>query len=221
MLKAVIFDMDGLLIDSEPHWSEAATISFAKVGVKVTDEIIEGTFGMRTDESVAYVFKKHSWEGMEPKEMEGVIVKEFLGIIQREGKLMPGAEKILHFFKEKGLRIGLASSSPLMLIEAMTQQMGIRPYFEVVSTAENEEYGKPHPAVYISTAVKLGVKPSEALAFEDSFTGLLAAKSGRLKTVVVPDHAHFDDPRFSIADLQLRSLTEFTGADFERLNDLY
>jgi sugar-phosphatase len=117
--------------------------------------------------------------------------------------------EILEFFKNKSLRLALASSSPMLLIDTFLEKFHLQKYFEVKHSAEFEEYGKPHPGVYINTARMLNVHPSACLAFEDSFNGVLAAKSAMMKAVAVPDEYHFPDKRFAIADLKIKSLEEF------------
>jgi sugar-phosphatase len=117
-----------------------------------------------------------------------------------------------------GIKMALASSSPMMLIDTFLEKFEIQSFFKVKHSAEFEEYGKPHPGVYITTAKKLGVHPSLCLAFEDSFNGLLAAKSAMMKAVVVPDSGHFPEERFAIADLKIRSLEEFGEKEFMKIN---
>jgi sugar-phosphatase len=88
----------------------------------------------------------------------------------------------------------------------------------VLNSSEKEEYGKPHPGVYLTTAQKLQTDPRNCLAFEDSFNGAIAAKAARMKVVTVPDPADFNDRRFDFSDLKLSSLLEFTEEKFDLLN---
>jgi sugar-phosphatase len=105
-----------------------------------------------------------------------------------------------------GLQLAVASSSPPRLIEASLARLGLRDHFTEIVSAESEPYGKPHPAVFLTTAARLGVAPTECLVFEDSLNGLVAAKAARMICVAVPERV---DPRFAFADLVLPSLEAF------------
>lgn len=211
--------MDGLLVDSEPIWREAEITAFGKVGLHMSPETCKQTMGLRIDEVVQYWFKRHPWEGKNLKETEDSILDEFLALIASGVKPMEGVEETLAFLQSKNLPIGLASSSPMRLIEPMVQQLGIRDYFEVLCTAEDEEWGKPHPAVYLRAAKTLGTHPSETLAFEDSFTGLISAIAARMKTVCVPEPSVFGETRFDIATIKLPSLKHFNESVWQQLNE--
>ena len=119
--------------------------------------------------------------------------------------------------KQRDVKMALASSSLMPIIDAATKKLGIREYFDEIYSAEFEEHGKPHPGVYLTTAKMLDVAPEFCLAFEDSFNGLLAAKSARMKCVCVPDEMFSDDPKLAIADLILPSLFDFGEKDWKRL----
>ncbi len=218
MIEAVIFDMDGLLIDSEPLWRQAEITAFGKVGLHLAPQECMQTLGLRIDEAVAFWYQKHPWKGATPGEVEQDIAREFMLLLKQAGP-MEGVGQTMEFFRQKGLPLGLASSSTLDVIEAVIEKLGIASYFKVVCSAEHEEFGKPHPAVFITTARKLGASPVATLAFEDSFNGLLSAKAARMKTVAVPEAAHYHQTRFDIADVKLRSLAGFTPEVFEQLNN--
>jgi beta-phosphoglucomutase-like phosphatase (HAD superfamily) len=125
---------------------------------------------------------------------------------------MEGLHYILSYFKEKEFKIGLASSSPLRLVNAVLEHLQIKEAFQAVYSAEFEDYGKPHPAVYLACARALGSDPLDCIAFEDSVTGMTAAKAARMTTVVVPEAHNRKDPRYALANLQLDSLLEFNDA---------
>jgi sugar-phosphatase len=216
-VKAVIFDMDGLLIDSEPIWRSAEIRSFSKVGLQLTSEICRQTMGLRIDEVIDFWHDKHPWQGVSKKAVYEDILAEFIEEVVQDAKPMKGVLDTLAFFKEKKLPIGLASSSPMLLIENIVKALDIEHYFDVLRSAEDEPLGKPHPAVYIKAAKDLGIAPYQCLAFEDSFTGMIAALAARMKTVVVPEPENYSSPKFEAAHLKLNSLTEFDKAAFDGL----
>lgn len=205
-IKAVIFDMDGVLIDSEPFWREAEIAVFKQVGVELTESMCYETMGLRVDEIVDYWYGKNKWKNFVAGKLEGNIIDEVIKRILSNGKAKDGAKQAIEFFKGKGLKIALASSSPYRIIRAVVERLEIADEFDCVYSAEEEEYGKPHPGVYINTALKLCVNASECLAIEDSFNGVLAAKAAKMKCVAIPEGHSDTDPRFVIADMILDSL---------------
>ncbi|MGB2079590.1 MAG: HAD-IA family hydrolase, partial [Vibrio sp.] len=113
--------------------------------------------------------------------------------------------------------LALASSSPMVLIQATLTAFNLENTFKAVVSAEDLPYGKPHPEVYLNAAKAINVHPFDCIALEDSFTGLLAAKSAQMKTIVVPEAIHFAEPRFAIADLKLESLEKLTPEHLTQL----
>jgi mannitol-1-/sugar-/sorbitol-6-/2-deoxyglucose-6-phosphatase len=220
MIKAVIFDMDGLLLDSEYFWQKMEVELIATVGITITPEMQKSTVGFRSDEMIRFWYNYKPWKNPDFKEMEKTYESTVLDFYLNESVLMEGAIYILEFFKGKNLKIALASSSSMELINAFLKKFNFKSRFDVIHSAEFEEYGKPHPGVFLKTAELLKIHPASCLVFEDSFYGLLAAKAALMKTVVVPDRKYQQDKRFSIADLQLENLTNFTQSDFLRINSL-
>lgn len=216
-LDTVIFDMDGLLIDSEPLWGEAMQEVFAGMDIHLEPEHYAHTTGLRTSEVVDYWHRYFQWKDKSPREVTGEILDRVTDKILRQGTPMDGLEYILQFFRERHFKTGLASSSPMELIQTVVGHLGIRPYFQAFYSAENEAYGKPHPAVYLACAQELGSSPLQCIAFEDSITGLIAAKAARMKTVAVPEAHRRSDPRYVLADMRLSSLKEFTESSLHLL----
>jgi sugar-phosphatase len=117
-------------------------------------------------------------------------------------------EKSLQMFRLNGYKVGLASSSPMHMIEALVEHFKLTHYFDAITSADVVDAGKPHPGVFLHCAAELGSKHGECLVLEDSVNGMIAGKAARMKVIVVPDAAHYDDPRFALADAKLRSLEE-------------
>jgi sugar-phosphatase len=216
-LRAVIFDMDGLLIDSEPLWAEAADEVFKSYGVSLTNEQYITTTGLRTREFVQWWFHHFKIGDTELNNAEKKIIEVVIEKVKRKSSMMPGVDHIIDFFIRKKFKIGLASSSPLELIELVVEMSGISKFLDAVASAEDLSYGKPHPQVYLNCAEGLNVDPAECICFEDSFNGMIAAKAAKMKCVVVPHHAQLKDERWGAADLKLSSLQNFGELHFNML----
>ncbi len=210
-IRTAIFDMDGLLIDSEPLWYEAAVEVFTPLGIILTPESYASSIGLRTKEFVAWWFNRYGIEMQHAINTEKQINEVVIEKIRTNGEALTGVQEVLEMLKSKGLKIGLATSSPSRLIDVVVDKLGIREYFSAFSSAEHLVFGKPHPQVYIDCAIALDTKPEECVCFEDSFHGMIAAKAARMKCIVVPASFMKDEPRWHAADLQLNSLQELTG----------
>lgn len=210
MIKAVIFDMDGLLIDSEPLWANAETLALNSVGVPLTPKMRLLNSGLRTDEVVSYWHKRFPWTQPSQHAVGQQIDELVLKLIMQKGVPKPGVEHAISICENAGLVISVASSSPTIMIEAVLKKLGVSDRIKIIHSAEFETHGKPHPAVYLSTAAKLGVQPDECIAFEDSINGVLSAKSAKVHCIAVPEPKLRTDPRYGIADLVIGSLEDLT-----------
>lgn len=217
-LNTVIFDIDGLLIDSEPLWNEAAAEVFSQYGVNLTEEQYKTTTGLRTKEFVHWWFSYYQIPHAELAKAEKQIVYSVLDKIERKGTIMPGVPYIFDFFARKSFRIGLATSSPPALIDLVVKMAEIGQFLHATSSAEDLPYGKPHPQVYLNCAEQLQSTPVQCICFEDSFNGLIAAKSARMKCVIVPDISQAKEEKWGAADLKLSSLQNFGELHFQLLN---
>jgi sugar-phosphatase len=209
--------MDGLLINTEPYWQKTELQLSAELGIQLTEEMQKETLGLRTDEQIMHWYLHKPWPDPDFKKIENRFDEIILNYFLEEAELMEGAEYILNFFSSTGLKMALASSSSYSLINAFLDRFGFRNFFQCLHSAQEEKHGKPHPEVYLKTAAKLGEKPSTCLAFEDSLHGVVAARAARMKIVAVPDKKHFDDPGYGIADLKLKSLSDFGKAELTLL----
>lgn len=220
MIKAVIFDMDGLLIDSEPFWQVEEKNAFAEVGIDITTEMQKETYGLGTKEVVQHWYNYKPWQDKKFDDIRNTIIRNTEERVNNEGVAKEGVYETIDFFKKKGIKIGLASSSPMHFIETVVNKLDIKNEFASLNSAETAGYSKPHPAVFINAAKNLSTDPLHCLVIEDSFHGLIAAKAARMKTIVVPDETHHDDLKYDIADLKIKSLTGFGEQHFEYLNNL-
>lgn len=209
-MRAAIFDMDGLLIDSEPLWREAEINVFRSVGVPLDRELCRETLGVRLDEVVRHWHGKYPWRGEALEVVESRILDEVSRLIADRGKLMPGAREAVDALSAANYALAVASSSPMRLIRTALEAFGLIDDFSVLHSAEAEEKGKPHPAVYLSTMSRLGVDPGQCIAFEDSAMGVRAAKRAGARVIAVPDPEDIANPAFADADVVLASLRDFS-----------
>ena len=213
----VIFDMDGLLIDSEPLWNRAASEVFARYGITLSEKDYLTTTGLRTGEFVAWWMNRYGIGEDQFTGAEQAIISSIIEKVKQEGVMMPGVKYILDLFKQHGFRIGVASSSPQELIDLVIDIGGLGDYISGTSSAEFLPYGKPHPQVYLDCASLLGSSPVQCICFEDSFNGMIAAKAARMKCAVVPSAEQMNDARWAAADLKLASLYNFTPLHLSNL----
>jgi HAD superfamily hydrolase (TIGR01509 family) len=217
-IRAVVLDMDGLLIDTEPVWRTAARDILAPLGIDLTDaDLLEGT-GVRVDEMTAAFLARQpppvpsapsASPGPpvpSPAEVADQITDRVVDYVSREGEPMPGVPAAIALFERSGLRLAIASSSPERLIDAVCARLHLD--IEIRCSALDEANGKPAPDVYLAAARRLGLSPASCLAVEDSPAGVLAAKHAGMTCVAVPDPLLTGDLRYRRADLILPSLTE-------------
>lgn len=210
--KAVLFDMDGVLIDSEPLWKIAMEDAFRQVGINLERKQFAQTVGLRIDEVIRYWRARFPWSGYSNEEVEELIISGLEQLITENGTPLTGVIETLDFLKSKGLKIGLATSSYNRLIHFNLNHLKIGEYFDFTHSAEDEIHGKPHPAVYLTCAEQLNVSPLDCLVIEDSFSGLLAGKAARMDVTVIPEKTHEPDNRLTIADYHFDDMRLFLEA---------
>ena len=219
-ISAVIFDMDGLLIDSEPLWQEAEIQVFKQVDLNLTPELCLQTKGLRIDEVVNYWYQKYPWTNLTKSAVEAAIVEGVIELIRLQGQSLAGVAQAIALVKQKQVKIALASSSSTKIIQAALEKLELTDVFVEIYSAEAEVLGKPHPGVYLTTAQKLHVSPQECLALEDSLNGVLAAKAAQMKCIAIPEAAQLSNPKFAIADVMLKSLEEFNEDIWQKLLEI-
>jgi HAD superfamily hydrolase (TIGR01509 family) len=207
-VDGVVFDMDGVLVDSEPLWHEAEIEVLVPLGVPLTRELCLQTTGVRVDGVVRLWRERHPWGDVpDDATVTDAIVDGVVRRVRSRAEPMPGAHAALLAAGE--LPLGLASSSPRRIIDAVLDRLGIRPRFAVVQSAEALPRGKPDPLVYLLACQALGVDPRHAVAVEDSSSGLRAAAAAGMIVVAVPDPAAHVPDALDVADVVLDSLLAF------------
>lgn len=209
-MRTIIFDMDGLLIDSEPLWREAEVAVFESVGIRLTEELCHATIGLRADEVVRHWYRRFPWSGTSCAHVTEQLLDAAQRLIIERGSLMDGARDIIAELHAQDAKLAIASSSPMRLIQAVVEKFAIGSYFSVLHSAEHELVGKPDPAVYLTTMSLLGADPHQCVAFEDSLSGVRAAKAAGATVIAVPARQDALDPGFSVADVILASLKDFS-----------
>ncbi|MEK7214238.1 MAG: hexitol phosphatase HxpB [Chloroflexota bacterium] len=209
-IQAIIADLDGLLIDSEPIWREVEIAVFGSLGIILNDDLCRTTMGMRVDEVVAHWHGLHPWVGLTEDEVSLQIVEGVAAAVEQRGQPLPGLGHFLELVKGSGCRAAIASSSWPQVIDAAVRRLGLAPHFPQTYSAAGLPFGKPHPGVYLEAAAGLGVEPAAYVALEDSPAGVLAAKAAGMRCIAVPDHAMRHRPEFEQADTVLESLEEVT-----------
>jgi HAD superfamily hydrolase (TIGR01509 family) len=206
VIQAVIFDMDGLLVDSEPVWFAARRELLARFGKRWSDSDQERLMGVSTSTWVSYVTEK--LEGVMPAdEVLHTVVGLMSAAYQRgDVPILPGASEALEHCVGR-YRVGLASGSPKLLIDAALTGADWHRFFEQVLSSDECARGKPAPDVYIEIMRRLDVNPEAAVVVEDSAAGVLAGKAAGARVVAVPrGFASPDDQAFDAADARLESL---------------
>ncbi|MFB2780608.1 hexitol phosphatase HxpB [Shewanella mangrovisoli] len=207
-IQAVIFDMDGVLIDSEPLWQRVEYEVLSALGVPVTIETIQQTTGLRIDQCVDYWYHKAPWANYDNAKVSKAIVDKVAEEVLITGEAMQGVQQAIEYCQAKGLKIGLATSSFYTIIEAVLSKLGLSDKFMAVQSAEGLTYGKPHPEVYLNCAAALGVDPRYCLAIEDSFNGLIAARAANMQTVAIPAAEQRGEAKWVVAHHQADSLLD-------------
>ncbi|MCC7337458.1 MAG: hexitol phosphatase HxpB [Pirellulaceae bacterium] len=210
-IKAVVFDMDGLMIDSQPYWQDAQLVLLPQFGVPITRQDTIDTTGMRVDEIVQMCYEKSPWDSVSPEVVCKRIVDHVIELVQKHKPAMPGLNHAIDVCQKQGLKLALASSSPMALIQATIDALKLHGVFQAKVSGADLRYSKPHPEVYLNACEALDVQPHQCVALEDSFVGLLAAKAAQMKTIVIPEHSASSQQHFAIADRQLASLEELSA----------
>lgn len=216
MIEAVIFDMDGLLVDSEPVWDRVRASMTREAGVPWTAADHQALMGVSTDEWASYMIE-HLGLAASPQEVIDEVVERMRASYRAGIPWLPGALEAVAL-ADAHYRTALASGSHPALIETVTADPDIAGRFAVIVAADEVGRGKPEPDVYLATAARLGVAPERCACIEDSGNGIVAGARAGMHVIAVPD------PRFppaadklAQAELVLTSLLELSRSSIDGL----
>ncbi len=207
-IKAVIFDMDGVLIDSEPLWQIAMIKGFTNIGVPFTESDCEKTTGMRFTEVVQIWFTHFNITTILVADFENNVIDILIDLINEKGKTIDGVLDVLNYCQQKKLKIGLATSSSIKIMDAVLNKLKLQHYFSAIVSAQFMTYGKPHPKVFLVCAQQLNINTNNCLVIEDSVNGVIAAKAAQMQVIAVPSIYHFNNEKFAIADYKFTNMSE-------------
>lgn len=194
--KAIIFDMDGLLVDSERVWHMAEDAFIQSYGHVYTEEARAAIVGMRMDEFMA-VLKDLYALGPSVSELSAELESQVLELIKREVKAQPGAQAVIDYVVANDIPHAIASSSSMSVINTTLASQGWGDLFAVRCTADDDANGKPAPDVYLRAARTIGYDPADCLALEDSPNGARAAVAAGMTCYAVPDPHHTQPTAFA------------------------
>lgn len=188
--KAIIFDMDGLLVESESVWAVAESDLLDVRGLALTQEKREQLVGLRLDEFMVKLCQIYPTLQESPVALGQELTERMLQYIPTRVHAQPGAHELVRWVAEQQLPRAIASSSPLSIIDATMEAMGWSEIFTLRCTADDDARGKPAPDVYLRAAKLLGVDPADCLTLEDSPNGSRAAVAAGMTCYAVPDRTH-------------------------------
>jgi HAD superfamily hydrolase (TIGR01509 family) len=196
--RAIIFDLDGLLVDSETVWHRAETAYIASLGHEYTAELRASIIGLRLD-AMTKIWRDYYHLPLSVDQLAQGLTNDFLKLVPAEVKANPGAAELIAYIREQRIPTAIASSSPLSVIDAIVDSQGWGDVLEIRCTADDVAYGKPAPDVYLAAAQVLEIAPADCLALEDSPAGVTAAVAAGMTCYAVPDTSH--SPREAFKDI--------------------
>ncbi len=207
--KAVIFDLDGTLVDSMWMWKAIDVEFLARYGYECPEDLQKAIEGMSFSETAAY-FKERFQIPDSLEEIKAAWTEMSIEKYRSQVPLKPGVKDFLDRTAHLGMKAGIATSNGRAMVDAVLDSLGIRRYFQVVATACEVAAGKPAPDIYLNVAGRLGVRPEECLVFEDIPAGIQAGKSAGMTVFAVEDEfsRHMRREKAALADYYINDYYE-------------
>lgn len=218
MLKAVIFDMDGVIIDSEPFHLEVNKELFSELGIKFSDREYARYIGVSNNDMFRELKRKYNLRHP-VKKMSGMQMKGFLSYIEKnpnKEKPVPGVIPLLKNLKKNRIKIALASSSNMKIIKTVLKMFKITNYFGAIVSGEKLNKSKPAPEIFIKTAKRLNIKPENCVVIEDATHGITAAKAAGMKCVGLKN-PNSGSQNLSKADMVVNSIEKLNSNVLKQL----
>ena len=208
--KAILFDLDGTLVDSMWMWKAIDIEFLGEYGYECPDDIQRAIEGMSFSETAVY-FKERFDLPLSLDEIKAIWVKMSIDKYRHEVPLKPGVLEFLKYCRKNGIRTGIGTSNGSEIVDAVLTSLKVKEYFDVVVTACEVAHGKPEPDIYLEVAKRLGVKPEDCLVFEDIPAGIMAGKAAGMPVIAVED-----DFSEELMD-EKRALADAVIADYREL----
>jgi len=206
-IEAVIFDMDGVLINSESLWKQAELEVFTSLGVNVCEEDCALTASMTTSQVTKFWFDKFPWSNIPLFEVECKVIDRVIELINSTDCHIENIKPVITRLKSQNYKIGLATNSPYKIIPNVLHKIGVFELFDCICSAEFVKNGKPDPEIYLKAAKELNVIPEKCIAVEDSYGGITAAKKAGMNVVVFTNNQK--NPPQTVADFTIDNFLEF------------
>ena len=203
-LRAVIWDLDGVIIDSAEEHRQAWQRLAREEGIQFSDADFWATFGKRNDDIIAVI-----WGPQAPERMQALANRKeayFRELIRKTAAPLPGSIELLQGLHEAGFLQALASSAPIENIQLISEVLGLRQYFTALVSGETVAHGKPAPDIFLKAAKELGIDPGQCLVIEDAVAGVQAAHAAGMRCIAVASNR--DLPGLREAELMVKSLRE-------------
>jgi beta-phosphoglucomutase family hydrolase len=213
-LEAVIWDLDGVLANTASYHLSAWQETFAKRGIKFTEEDFRRSFGQRNDTIIKNTLGEQTTQG----EIEAIAEEKeatFRRMVGQKIKPIPGAVELVYSLRRQGVKLAIASSTPIENIRLITSSLGVANCFQAIVTGHDVTEGKPSPQVFLEAAKRLGAEPDNCIVIEDAVAGVTAAKRAGMHCVAVTSTRSRES--LKQADLIVRTLEEISIKDLEEL----
>lgn len=207
MFEAVIFDMDGLMFDTEPIWASCWPKTAIEFGVECKEGLADAMRGTNGAEAVSIIREWYD-DDVDPQAFVDRFYKIAHEALAHGSEKKPGLDRLLEYLKAEGIPMAVASSSSREMIKANLIRGGILPYFGSIVSGIEVEHAKPYPDVFIKAADELGASPQKSLVLEDSYNGVRAGSAGGFCTVMVPDLSEPTDEMEKLAAAIVSSLND-------------
>lgn len=217
MPRGVIFDLDGVIINTEKYHQQSWHDLGERYNIKVTPDFFKSTFGMQNSDIIPKLFK-NKLNQSRIEEMADFKEQKYRELINGKMTLLEGVEELISSLKANGYKLAIGSSTPKVNLDFMLTQLSIGHFFDAFATSEDAANSKPAPDTFLAAAKKLELNPARCVVIEDAVHGVTAAVNAKMKVIAVTNTKPACE--LSQADRIVDSLIELTARDFDALLEL-